>query len=126
MSVILEYHDLGLLRFPRYYNTDPKRANAEVFIAPPAYKNGTITLEYIALDDSLSDTLGDQPWNGLFPGFHELVAYRAAIRAFEASLEDDRAQYMLQRSQGMLQAFALFLGKADVAAATVGQGVSAS
>ena len=126
MSTIAEYQALGSLQFPRYYNHDPKRAGQQVFIAPPAHTAGTVTVEYIALDDSLNDTLGDEPWDGLFSGFHELVAYRAAVRAFEASLEDDRAQYMLQRSQMLQQAFALFLGKSDVAAATAGAGVSAS
>jgi hypothetical protein len=126
LSVIAEYQAVGSLRFPRYYNMDPKRSSLEVFIAPPAHKAGVVTLEYVAVDNSLTATLGDEPWDGLFKGFHELVAYRAAVRAFEASLEDDRAQYMMQRSQSLMQALALFLGKTDVATAAVGQGVSAS
>jgi hypothetical protein len=126
LSVISEYQAVSALQFPRYYNMDPKRLSLDVYIAPPTHKAGVITLEYVAVDDSLNAVLGDEPWDGLFKGFHELVAYRAAVRAFEASLEDDRAQYMIQRSQGLMQAFALFLGKSDVATATAGQGVSAS
>lgn len=126
LSVIAEYQELETLDFPRYYNMDPKRSSFDVYIAPPAHKAGVVTIEYIAVDESLNAALGDEPWDGLFQGFHELVAYRAAVRAFEASLEEDRAQYMTQRSQLLMQAFALFLGKTDLATAVAGPGVAAS
>jgi len=50
-------------------------------------------------------------WNGLFPAYHELVVFRAAVKAFDASLETERASYWMQREQRMSQEFSLFLNK---------------
>jgi len=127
VAVIREFQGMPSLRFPRHYNTDPKRSPFSVLIAPPAPAGGgTVTVEYIKSYRGTSDSLTDEPWGGLFPRFHEIVAYRAAAKAFDSSLEEDRASYMLQRAQGMQQAFALFLGKTDMAAAVAGPGVSVS
>jgi hypothetical protein len=127
VAAIREYQGMSSLRFPRHYNTDPKRSPISVLVAPPVPSGGgTMTVEYIKSYDGRSDSVTDEPWNGLFPRFHELVAYRAAVKAFESSLEEDRATYMAQRAQSMQQAFALFLGKTDVAAAVAGPGVTVS
>jgi hypothetical protein len=127
MSVVTEYQHMSTLRFPRYYNVDPKRNPAVVYIAPPAPVGGAnMMVEYIVNYDSSAETQDQEPWTGLFRRYHELVAYRAAVKAFEASLEDDRAAYMQQRAQQLQQSFALFLGKADVAQAVAGEGVAAS
>jgi hypothetical protein len=127
MAVISEYQALGALRFPRYYNVDPKRNPALVFIAPPAPAGGAnMMVEYIVDYDASPESIDSEPWLGLFRRYHELVAYRAAVKAFESSLEPERAQYMSQRSQQLLQSFALFLGKADMAQAIAGEGVAAS
>jgi hypothetical protein len=127
VAVVREYQGMTALAFPRYYNVDPKRSPVQVLVAPAIPTGGgTITVEYIKDYRGENDAITDEPWDGLFPRFHELVAYRAAVKAFESSLEEDRAAYMLQRSQQITQAFALFLGKSDVAAAVAGQGVAAS
>jgi hypothetical protein len=127
VATIREYQGMPSLKFPRHYNTDPKRNPVQVLVAPAApAAGGTATVEYIKTYDSSQDQLSDEPWDGLFPRFHELIAYRAAVKAFESSLEEDRAGYMQQRSQQIQQAFALFLGKSDVATAIAGPGVSAS
>jgi hypothetical protein len=127
VAVIREYQGMSSLRFPRYYNTDPKRSPVAVLVSPPIPAGGgSVTVEYIKSYNGGADTVTDEPWDGLFPRFHELLAYRAAAKAFESSLEEDRAGYMSQRAQSMQQAFALFLGKSDVAAAVAGQGVAAS
>jgi hypothetical protein len=83
-------------------------------------------VEYIVNYDSSSELESDEPWTGLFRRYHEVVAYRAAVKAFESSLEEERAAYMTQRAQQLMQSFALFLGKADLAQAAVGEGVAAS
>jgi hypothetical protein len=127
MSVVTEYQALGALRFPRYYNVDPKRDPALVYFAPPAPAGGAnMMVEYIVNYDSSSELETDEPWTGLFRRYHEVVAYRAAVKAFESSLEEERAAYMTQRAQQLMQSFALFLGKADLAQAAVGEGVAAS
>jgi hypothetical protein len=127
VAVIREYQGMTGIGFPRYYNVDPKRSPLQVLMAPAAPAGGgEITVEYIKNYRGESDIISDEPWEGLFPRFHELVAYKAAVKAFEASLEEDRAGYMAQRAQQMQQALALFLGKTDVAAAIAGEGVNAS
>jgi hypothetical protein len=72
-------------------------------------------VDYVVEYDPSGETESSEPWGGLFRRYHELVAYRAAVKAFESSLEEDRAAYMQQRANQLLQSFALFLGKRDVA-----------
>lgn len=97
--------NLGL---PRYYNWDPKRGG-QVAFAPKAPRNAVVSFEYVQ-----EYTPGGESaniWDGLFPAYHELVVYRAAVKAFEASMETDRSQYWMQREQGMAQEFTAFLNE---------------
>lgn len=126
-SVVSEYQELGALRFPRYYNVDPKRQPALLTIAPPAPDGGaTLRIEYVVEYDPATEAISSPPWEGKFLRFHELVAYRAAVEALAASMEDDRSAAMQQRLMPLMQAFALFLGKADLAQAMAGPGTVAS
>lgn len=95
---------------PRYYNFDPKRGGV-VFFAPQASRNGTISFEYNVKYDPSAAAEGDQVWDGLFPPFHNLVVYLAGSKAFDASLETERAAYWLQRYNARAQEFGAFLNK---------------
>jgi hypothetical protein len=126
MAVVIEYQNMSALRFPRYYNIDPKRVPWLLTFGPPAPTDSVMVVETITEYDSATETEGQEPWGGLFRRYHELVAYRAAVKAFESSMEEERAAYMQQRAQQLAQSFALFLGKSDVAQAIAGEGVAAS
>jgi hypothetical protein len=102
---------------PRFYNFDPKRASSTVRIAPAATRAASITFEYIQEYDVNSVTDSTPVWGGLFPAYHELVVFRAAVKAFDASLETERAAYWLEREQRMSQEFSLFLNKTPANAA---------
>jgi len=96
------------LGLPRYYNWEPKRGG-QVAFAPKAPRDAVVSFEYVK-----EYTPGDENaevWDGLFPAYHEVVVYRAAVKAFEASLEVDRSQYWLTREQNVSQEFSLFLNE---------------
>ena len=95
---------------PRYYNYDPRRGG-NVLFAPAAADAGTIQFEYVQKYDTTALVAADEVWNGLFPAYHELVVFRAGAKAFDASLENDRAQYWQQREQKAAQEFSAFLNK---------------
>lgn len=95
---------------PRYYNFDPKRGGV-VFFAPKAPRNGVIKFEYVQNYDVSGVTTGSVIWDGLFVPFHNLVVFSAGVKAFDASLEQERAGYWLQRYQARSQEFAAFLNK---------------
>lgn len=108
---ILQYVDEVSTGFPRYYNFDPKRADLTVHFAPKAPGAATVRFEYVVDYDTSAVTASDDVWNGLFPAYHELVVMRAAVKAFDASLENERAQYWLQREQQKMQEFSTYLNK---------------
>lgn len=121
MAVVEEYRANTVLPNPRYYHHDPKVDPRAVRFGPPAPLSASFVVEYVAEYDGGEDGLESRPWGNLFPRYHELVAYRAAVKAFEASLENERAGYMMQRSQQLFASFAAFLGKTDLAELTLGQ-----
>lgn len=96
---------------PRFYNYDVKRSDMTVYVAPRPTRSGVLTYEYIREYNPDSLLLTDPIWEGLFPAFHELVIYRAAIKAFDASLESERSGFWIQREQKLSQEFSLFLNK---------------
>lgn len=121
-SMVSELAAQGAVGAPRHYHVDPRRSGSmTVRFGPPAPAAGTMRVDVVLAYDGRNDEREDEPWLGTFPRFHELVAYRAAAKAFESSLENDRAQYMLQRSQGMFMSLAAMLGKTDVAQLMLGQ-----
>lgn len=127
LAVIAEYQELGALRFPRHYNVDPKRDPRRLYFAPPVPSGGgRLMIEYVVEYDTASETETSAPWGSRFARFHGLVAYRAAVNALEASMESDRAAALQQRLMPMMQSFALFLGKADLARAMAGEGAAAT
>jgi hypothetical protein len=111
---ILQYVDQTSVGQPRYYNFDPKRGDLTVYIAPKAPRDASVRFEYVKEYDTSSVVAGDSVWDGLFPEYHELVIYRAGVKAFDASLENDRAGYWVQKEQAKSQEFAAFLNKAPL------------
>lgn len=95
---------------PRFYNWEPKRGG-KVLFGPPAKKASSVLVEYVREYDVNNVQDNDALWEGLFPAYHELVVFRSGVKAFEASLEIDRAQYWLQREQARMQEFAAFLNE---------------
>ena len=96
---------------PRFYNYDPKRMSSTVRIAPASNRAGNVTFEYVQKYEIDSLTPSSPMWSGLFPAYHELIIFRAAVKAFDASLETERAAYYMQKEQRMGQEFSLFLNK---------------
>jgi hypothetical protein len=113
-GVVEEYRANTHVGAPRYYSFDPKVDSRTVHFGPVAPDAGSFAVRFVQEYDAESDELDDEPWGGLFRRYHELLAYRAAVKAFEASLENDRAMYMLQRSQPIFMSFAIFLGRSDM------------
>jgi hypothetical protein len=111
---IARYVDQPSIGQPRYYNYDVKRGNSTVYIAPSAPRASTIHFEYVQDYDTSTLDADDEVWDGLFPAYHELVVYRAGVKAFEASLEQERAAYWLQREQMRSQEFAAYLHKMPI------------
>jgi hypothetical protein len=113
---ILQYVDQTSVGQPRYYNFDPKRGDLTVYIAPKAPRAGNIRFEYVRMYDSVVDVVSPtfEVWDSLFPEYHDLVIYRAAVKAFDASLEQEKAAYWLQKEQARSQEFAMFLNKAPL------------
>jgi hypothetical protein len=108
-ALVLELVDQASVGAPRYYAHDPKRGNL-VFIAPKAPAGGgNIFFEYVRHYDITGLGTGSTIWGGLFPAFHELVVYSAAARAFDASLESERAAYYGKRAAEMGAIFAVTL-----------------
>jgi hypothetical protein len=119
LATVLQYLELreGVRRIapnPRYYSFDPRRGG-DVRFAPPAPRDGTITYEVVVEYDT--DVLGadDDIWDGLFPSWHYLVIHRAAAKAFDASMEQERASYHLQRMMAMQQEFSAYLKRTPLA-----------
>lgn len=119
LATVLQYRELleGVRRIapnPRYYSFDPRRGG-DVEFAPPAPRAGTITYE--AVTEYETSLLGsdDDIWGGLFPSWHYLVIHRAAAKAFDASMEQERASYHLQRMMAMQQEFSAYLKRTPLA-----------
>lgn len=111
---VLQYQARASTGAPRFYNYDPKRPGGLAYIAPPAPAAGLVSFEYVQAYDTTALTATDPIWGGLFPAFHELVVYRAAVKAFDASLENERAGYWKQREQALAQEFSAFLNETPV------------
>lgn len=123
--VIAQYVNQIMTGLPRYYNYDPKRADKTVYFAPAAPRESDIAFEYIVAYEIPDEPEDEAVWDGLFVAYHDLVVFRAAVKAFDASLETERAAYWLQREQQRAQEFALFLNKAPMDRA-LGQGANES
>lgn len=107
LATILQYRAQGDVGNPRYYNFDPRRLGGEVQFAPPAMRESTASFEVVR-EYEPGDAEADV-WAGQFPAWHEIVVYRAAARAFDASLEQERAVYYQERYNAMMQEFSVYL-----------------
>lgn len=94
--------------WPRGWNWDADRGG-DIQVGPPAAA-GDFDVLYMSDPYASTPVGGTQVWDGLYPGFHELVALRAAVKAFEQGFEFENSQYYFQRYAAMLQEFAQFLG----------------
>jgi hypothetical protein len=113
LATVLQYRELreGVRQIapnPRYYSWDTRRGG-NVEFAPPAPRPGVITYEAVVEYDTTALGADDDIWGGQYPAFHYLVIYRAAAKAFEASLENERASYYLQRMMALQQEFSVYL-----------------
>jgi hypothetical protein len=113
-QTIGQYKARASVGAPRFYNFDPKRGDLNVYVAPPFPANGDVSVEYVQSYDTSALTSADAIWGGLFPAFHELVVYRAAGKAFDASLEGERAGYWKERETALAQEFSAFLNETPV------------
>lgn len=124
LATVLQYK-VGGHGNPRYYAFDPRRGGVVDF-APPTMRAGTVTYESVIEYDT--ETLGpsDEIWDGLFASWHMLVVHRAAAKAFEASLESERASYHLQRMMAMQQEFSAYLERTPVSQLALAGGQAAA
>jgi len=98
-------------RWPQVYFYDHAfRANEIPF--GPALKQSSDALVRMIGDPypSATPTTDTDVWEGLYPGWHHLVLYRAAISAMQTEWGFEQAQYYTQQYAIRLQAFARFLG----------------
>ncbi len=119
LGTILQYRAQADVGNPRYYNFDPRRLGAEVQFAPPAMRDANASLEIVR--EYEPGAVGDDIWDGQFPAWHELVVYRAAARAFDASLEQERAVYYQERYSALMQEFSVYLERFRVSQVALAQ-----
>jgi aryl carrier-like protein len=123
LATVLQYRGLreGVRRIrtnPRYYSWDTRRGG-NVEFAPAAPRAGTITYEAVVEYDTTGLGADDDMWDGQYAAFHYLIVYRAAAKAFEASLEQERASYYLQRMMALQQEFSVYLKQTPLASLVV-------
>lgn len=124
LSTVLQYK-VAAIGNPRYYAYDPRRGGVVDF-APPALRAGTVTYERVIEYDTSLLGPSDEIWDGLFASWHMLVLHRAGAKAFEASLETERASYHLQRMMAMQQEFSAYLERTPVSQLALSAGAGAA
>ena len=97
----------------RYYTFDPRRGDVVEF-APRAPRAGVVTYEAVLEYDAEARGASDSMWDGLFPSWHYLIIHRAAAKAFEASLEEEKASYHQQKMMAMQQEFSAYLNRTPI------------
>ncbi len=111
-------------RPPRYYNFDPAR-DQQFLLAPKPNVGGNLVFDRV---DEYGSGLsgGVAAWGGLYSAFHELIALRAAVTAFQRSFEADRSSYYADAYNGRVREFAQFIGRGNYATAILREGANAS
>lgn len=105
----------GANRVPRYFNFDPRRAQS-LLIAPPALRDATARIEVTPALVRPADVVlpGTQPWNGVLPEFHSLVAYRAVVILYQMDERQEESAYWVGEYQNRATELGAFLGRTDV------------
>jgi len=98
----------GSSRPLRYFNFDPRRADA-ILIAPPSV-GGTAVIEYTLTLTRPSPFDTCEPWGGVLPQFHPMIAYRAAISLFQMDERENEVQHWQNEYQLRLAEVSHFLG----------------
>lgn len=95
--------------WPRAWFWDASQ-EGDVEFGPPVSSGGDFSVRYVKQPHASAVTSSTTVWDGLFPGFHEVVLLRATVKAFEMSYEIENAQWNLQRYQMLLQEMATHAG----------------
>lgn len=110
----------GTSRPLRYFNFDPRRADA-ILIAPPSV-GGTAVIEYTQILTRPSPFDTGEPWNGVLPQFHPIIAYRAAVSLFQMDERENEVQHWQNEYQLRLAEMSHFLGGTNTAAFVLSAG----
>jgi hypothetical protein len=106
--------------YPKYFSYDPEHGGSIIF-APPVSRAavaGQVEFRYVA--QFPRTVIGaDQVWDGLFPQWHHIVPIRAGENTYREIELYERANEFAQVFTRELQAFAMALGKTNIANATV-------
>lgn len=92
----------------RYYLYDPRQGGS-MSIAPAAHTSGSLVLEYVQDLEGTSYSASDTPWGGQLEEWQDAIVYLAGVKAFERSMEYERAEYWRQRLERRLQSMAVYL-----------------
>lgn len=103
----------GVLRPPRYFNFDPRRAQS-LMISPAPASSGTAQVEVTGALVRPGVLATAEPWAGVLPAFHSLVAYRAAVALHQMDEREEMAQYWAGEYQVRAMELAAFLGRSDL------------
>ena len=113
----------GIGGLTRYYSFDG-RQGGNIDIAPAANKAGSFVVDYVKDLSGESYSASDLPWDGLLDDWHDSIIYWAAVKAFERSLDYDRAQYWSQKFDRRAQSLAVFLQNDNLLNLVGGQGAA--
>lgn len=111
----------GIGGLTRYYSFD-EREGGNIALAPAAHKAGSFVVDYVKDLSGESYSAGDVPWDGLLDDWHDSIVYWAGVKAFERSMEYDKAQYWSQRFDRRIQSLAVFLQNDNLLNLVGGQG----
>lgn len=105
----------GATRPVRYFNFDPRRG-ASILLAPPATP-GDAVIEYtvaLARPVGTPALAAAEPWDGVLPQFHSIIAYRAGVMLFQMDERENEVQHWQSEYQVRAQELAAFLGRTDL------------
>ena len=105
----------GAGRPPRYFNFDPRRQEA-LMISPAPAVAGTARVEVSPALIRPADNVFDdrEPWDGVLPEFHALIAYRAAVTLYQMDERQEESAYWVNEYQNRSSELAAFLGRTDI------------
>lgn len=106
--------------YPRYFSYDPEHGGGIIF-APPVSRAATAgQVEFRYVGTFPREVVGaDEIWDGLFPQWHHIVPIRAGENTYREVELYERANEFAQVYSRELQAFAMALGKTNIANAVV-------
>lgn len=103
--------------YPRYFSYDQDIGGAIEFAPATKYALGAgdVVLTYVKRYDASGAADGDQVWEGKYPEWHYLIAYRAGMATFDMVELYERSQVFEQKFMTGLQMFAAILGRTNLA-----------